>query len=77
MDPTFQPQNQNDTPNEIGLDASATSTSPATPVTPVTTTTLSQPPQLLTQLSRPLQLTQPPQLPQVIPRWAALNLIVS
>ena len=39
MDPTFQPQNQNDTPNEIGLDASATSTSPATPVTPVTTTT--------------------------------------
>lgn len=39
MDPTFQPQNQNDTPNEIGLDASATPTSPATPVTPVTTTT--------------------------------------
>ena len=39
MDPTFQPQNQNDTPNEIGLDASATSTSPATPVTPTTPTT--------------------------------------
>lgn len=48
MDPTFQPQNQNDTPNEIGLDTSATSTSsaapatsatPATPVAPVTTTT--------------------------------------
>ena len=38
MDPTFQPQNQNDTPNEIGLDASATSTSPATPVTPTTST---------------------------------------
>lgn len=39
MDPTFQPQNQNDTPNGIGLDTSATSTSPVTPVTPVTTTT--------------------------------------
>lgn len=38
MDPTFQPQNQNDTPNEIGLDASATSTSPATPVNPITPT---------------------------------------
>lgn len=39
MDPTFQPQNQNDTPNEIGLDTSATSTSPVTPVTPVTPAT--------------------------------------
>ena len=38
MDPTFQPQNQNDTPNEIGLDTSATSTSSATPVTPITST---------------------------------------
>lgn len=38
MDPTFQPQNQNDTPNEIGLDTSATSTSSATPVTPITPT---------------------------------------
>ena len=38
MDPTFQPQNQNDTPNEIGLDASATSTSSATPVNPITPT---------------------------------------
>ena len=38
MDPTFQPQNQNDTPNEIGLDASVTPTSPATPVTPTTPT---------------------------------------
>lgn len=38
MDPTFQPQNQNDTPNEVGLNASATSTSPATPVTPTTPT---------------------------------------
>lgn len=38
MDPTFQPQNQNDTQNEIGLDTSATSTSPATPVTPTTPT---------------------------------------
>lgn len=43
MDPTFQPQNQNDTPNEIGLDASATSTSPATPVTPVTPVTTTTP----------------------------------
>ena len=34
MDPTFQPQNQ----NEIGLDTSATSTSSATPVTPITPT---------------------------------------
>lgn len=39
MDPTFQPQNQNDTPNGIGLDTSATSTSPVTPVTPVTPAT--------------------------------------
>ena len=39
MDPTFQPQNQNDTPNEIGLDASATSTSLATPVTSATPAT--------------------------------------
>lgn len=38
MDPTFQPQNQNDTPNEIGLDTSATSTSSATPVNPITPT---------------------------------------
>ncbi len=38
MDPTFQPQNQNDTPNEVGLDTSATSASPATPVTPTTST---------------------------------------
>lgn len=33
MDPTFQPQNQNDTPNEIGLDASATPAISATPTT--------------------------------------------
>lgn len=33
MDPTFQPQNQNDTPNEIGLDASATTAISATPTT--------------------------------------------
>lgn len=39
MDPTFQPQNQNDTPNEIGLDTSATSTSSATPVNPITPAT--------------------------------------
>lgn len=42
MDPTFQPQNQNDTPNEIGLDASATSAisvTPATSATPTTSTT--------------------------------------
>ena len=39
MDPTFQPQNQNDTPNEIGLDASATSINQATPVTPTTPAT--------------------------------------
>lgn len=38
MDPTFQPQNQNDTPNEVGLDTSATSINPATPVTPTTPT---------------------------------------
>ena len=46
MDPTFQPQNQNDTPNEIGLDTSATPTSPVTPVTsatPVTPTTPTAP----------------------------------
>ena len=43
MDPTFQPQNQNDTPNEVGLNASATSTSPATPVTPTTPTTPATP----------------------------------
>lgn len=46
MDPTFQPQNQNDTPNEIGLDTSATSSSPVTPVTsatPVTPTTPTAP----------------------------------
>lgn len=39
MDPTFQPQNQNDTPNEVGLDTSATSINPVTPVTPVTPAT--------------------------------------
>lgn len=42
MDPTFQPQNQNDTPNEVGLDTSATSINPATPVSPtapITSTT--------------------------------------
>lgn len=39
MDPTFQPQNQNDTPNEIGLDTSATSSSPVTPVTSATSVT--------------------------------------
>ena len=38
MDPTFQPQNQNDTPNEIGLDTSATPVTPTTPATPVTPT---------------------------------------
>lgn len=43
MDPTFQPQNQNDTPNEIGLDTSATSATPATPATPVTPTTPATP----------------------------------
>lgn len=43
MDPTFQPQNQNDTPNEIGLDTSATSTTPVTPVTPTTPTTPATP----------------------------------
>jgi len=46
MDPTFQPHNQNDTPNEIGLDTSATPTSPVTPVTsatPVTPTTPTAP----------------------------------
>lgn len=43
MDPTFQPQNQNDTPNEIGLDTSATPTSPVTPVTPTTPTTPATP----------------------------------
>ena len=39
MDPTFQPQNQNDTPNEIGLDASATSAISVTPATSATPTT--------------------------------------
>lgn len=43
MDPTFQPQNQNDTPNEIGLDTSATSTTPVTPVTPTVPTTSATP----------------------------------
>lgn len=39
MDPTFQPQNQNDTPNEIGLNASATSAISVTPATSATPTT--------------------------------------
>ena len=43
MDPTFQPQNQNDTPNEIGLDTSATPTTSAIPVTPTTPTTPATP----------------------------------
>ena len=43
MDPTFQPQNQNDTPNEVGLDTSATPTTSAIPVTPTTPTTPATP----------------------------------
>ena len=45
MDPTFQPQNQNDTPNEIGLDASAT---PAISATPTTSTAGSTTPTIST-----------------------------
>ena len=72
MDPTFQPQNQNDTPNEIGLDASATSTSLATPVTSATPATS----------VTPTTSTADPTIPttsaaQVIPRWVALSSIAS
>lgn len=45
MDPTFQPQNQNDTPNEISLDASAT---PAISATPTTSTAGSTTPTIST-----------------------------
>lgn len=49
MDPTFQPQNQNDIANGLDQETSAAATTPATPVTPTSSTVSTAP---ATQISQ-------------------------